>query len=774
MTGSASVRRRHVVRGVVQGVGFRPHTVALARGLHLSGAVWNTSAGVVIETEGPPSAVESFSQLLSRDVPPLAVVVDVQIVDVPVQGGTGFEIAPSEQARGRTLVAPDVSICEDCWRELQDPSNRRYRHPFITCTNCGPRYTITTGLPYDRPTTTMAGFEMCGACAREYADPGDRRFHAQTICCPDCGPQLTLMRHDRVPSQHLVIEQARRMIDDAAILAVKGIGGYHLACDATNSAAVTTLRKRKQRGDKPFAVMVGTLADATLLANLSPSEVRLLTSRSRPIVLAARRSETPLADGIAPGSTDIGLMLAYTPLHHLLLEVAGEGSTPRPLVMTSANLSGEPIVTDDTVALERLAGLVDAWLMHDRTIHVPCDDSVTRVVDRKEVPVRRSRGQAPLPISLPFETPASLAVGGDLKNTFCLAEGRFAWMSGHIGDMDDLSTIEAFSAAESHLEMLTGVRPTVIAADDHPRYLSRRWATDHADSRSVVSVQHHHAHVASTMAEHGLADGVKVLGVAFDGTGYGTDGTVWGGEFLVADYRTFRRAEHLGYVALPGGDAGVRNPCRMALSHLRSAGQEWSLALPCVRVCRDDELALLDRQLETGVACARTSSMGRLFDAVAAIAGICQRAGYDAQAAMELESAARPFGVVDGYRFGACADPGPVIVGAAEDVCAGVDPGLIAARFQASVVDLVVTVLSRLREETGLARATLSGGVFLNAYLTSACATALTAEGFDVLQHHKVPPSDAGIALGQIAVLAHRVATPIGRFEPPEKESSCV
>ena len=428
----------------------------------------------------------------------------------------------------------------------ETPDNRRYRHPFVTCTNCGPRFTITTGLPYDRPTTTMAGFPMCADCAAEYVDPGDRRFHAQTICCPACGPRLSIVGPDRVTAHgEDALSEARRLLVEGAVVAVKGLGGYHLACDATNETAVLTLRKRKQRGDKPFAVMVADRSVAERFVDLSDADADLLTGRSHPVVLAPRVGDAPLSAGVAPGSADVGVMLAYTPLHHLLLGLRGDSRGPEVLVMTSGNLAGEPIVIDDTDALHRLADLADAWLTHDRPIHVPCDDSVTRAVDGRESPIRRSRGQAPLPLDLPFESPAALGVGADVKNTFCLAEGRLAWMSAHVGDMDDLSTLLAFGAAEQHLEMLTGVSPTVLAADRHPAYRSRRWALDHASGRPVEGVQHHHAHVAATMADNQVPDGVRVLGVAFDGTGYGEDGAVWGGEFLVADYRSFVRATHL-------------------------------------------------------------------------------------------------------------------------------------------------------------------------------------------------------------------------------------
>jgi hydrogenase maturation protein HypF len=749
-----------VVRGVVQGVGFRPFVYALARSLDLAGEVRNTGDGVVVEVEGDPGALAAFVARLSTDAPPLALVVGVTESDVPARGGTDFTIQPSSEGPGRTFVSPDVSICDDCLTELRDPTDRRHRHPFITCTNCGPRFTVTTGLPYDREHTTMAGFALCEACAREYADPADRRFHAQTVCCHDCGPRLHLVAPGRPTSlDEAALAEARSLLRDGAVVAVKGLGGYHLACDASSPEVVETLRKRKRRGDKPFAVMVADLDAAARLVHLDDAERALLGARTRPVVLARRRAGAPVADGVAPGSGDLGVVLAYTPLHHLLLGLPDDAPLPV-LVMTSGNLTGEPIVTDDDEARSRLAGLADAWLYGDRPIHVPCDDTVTRAIDGIEAPVRRSRGQAPLPVALPFDSPPLLGVGGDLKNTLCLAEGRLAWMSAHVGDMDDLATLAAFTTAEAHLEMLTGVTPVALATDRHPGYRSRRWALDHADGRTLAGVQHHHAHVASTMAEHGVGPDTRVIGVAFDGTGFGDDGAVWGGELLLAGYGDFDRAAHLSYVALPGGDAGVRNPCRMALSHLRSAGVAWDEALPCVRACRDDELRLLDRQLGTGLGCAPTSSMGRLFDAVASIAGICHRVGYDAQAAMELEARAREAGDVRGYAFavrdGGLLDAAPVVAAAAADVLAGVSAPLVAARFQRAVVDLVDETCVRLRDATGLGVVTLSGGVFLNAYLTSACAAALASRGFEVLRHHKVPASDAGIALGQVAVLAHR------------------
>ncbi|GAB3824216.1 carbamoyltransferase HypF [Kribbella italica] len=758
-------RVRITVSGVVQGVGFRPFVYALARELGLSGQVANTAAGVVAEVEGAPEAVRTFRRRIGTDAPPLAVVESVAWEEVPARGGTVFVIRDSTRGAGRTLVSPDVAQCNDCAAEQDDPADRRYRHPFVTCTNCGPRFTIVTGLPYDRTATTMAGFPLCPDCAREYADPADRRFHAQPIACPACGPRLSFSRPGAGPSyDENALAAAHRVLTGGGILAVKGIGGFHLVCDAGDSAAVGMLRKRKDRGDKPFAVMAADLETARQIAVIGPAEEASLTGHQRPIVLLRRTVCSAVVAEVAPGNPDLGVMLPYTPLHRLLFDQPG----PTVLVMTSGNVSGEPIVIDDAEALDRLAPLADAWLGHDRPIHVPCDDSVVRVVDELELPVRRSRGYAPFPVALPFPVRQVLAVGGDLKNTFAVAGGRYAWLSGHVGDMDDLATLAAFERAERHLEELTGVRPEVLVADKHPAYRSRQWAQLHADGRPVVGVQHHHAHLASVLAEHGY-DGGPVIGFAFDGTGYGDDGAVWGGEVLLADYDGFERYAHLAYVPLPGGDAGVRNPCRMALAHLHAAGIEWDRRLPAVQACTGDELDRLERQLDRNLACAPTSSMGRLFDAVSSLAGVCHRAGYEAQAAIELEgvSAVAPFGKAYGFRWAeGLIDPAPVLAAVVRDVVDGVPPTVIGARFHQGLVEVMVEVAEQARAARGLSTVALSGGVFVNQLLLSASSRALRAAGFAVLRHRRVPPTDAGIALGQLAVAA--------RVPVPKEETACV
>jgi hydrogenase maturation protein HypF len=754
----AVVRRRFLVRGLVQGVGFRPFVHATAGRLALTGSVRNDSGGVVVEVEGPEGAVAEFSRVLRAAPPPLARVEDVQVDELDPCGGTGFTIEASRAAAGdRTPAPPDVATCTDCLSELADPADRRYRHPFVSCTNCGPRFTVITDLPYDRPATTMAGFPMCADCAREYADPTDRRFHAQPIACPACGPRLEFHGADGTTATgEPALSAAKALLAAGGVVAVKGLGGYHLAAVATDERAVATLRARKRRGGKPFAVMVSDLAAARALADVDPVAEALLAGPARPIVLLPRRGGG-LAPSVAPGSPDVGLLLPYTPVHHLLLGLPGEPASA-PLVMTSGNLGGEPIASDDADARVRLAPLVDGWLGHDRRIAVPCDDSVVRVVDGEVLPLRRSRGYAPLPVPLPFPVPPTLAVGGDLKNTCCLGSGRSAWLSGHIGDMDDLATLAAFDTAERHLEHLSGVIPDHVAADAHPRYRSRAWATRHAAGRPVRTVQHHHAHVAAVMAEHGHAG--PVVGVAFDGTGYGTDGAVWGGEVLVADYRGFRRFAHLAYVPLPGGDATVLRPYRMALAHLHAAGIPWDADLPPVAACPPVERAALAHQLATGLGCAPTSSVGRLFDAVSSLLGIRHTVDFEAQAAIELESRARGVPADGTYAFAIQegeplrADPAPVLRALVADLRAGVPAGVAGARFHAAVVELVVELARRARAAHDLHTVALSGGVFANALLLAGAATALRADGFTVLRHRRVPPNDGGLALGQLVVSA--------------------
>jgi hydrogenase maturation protein HypF len=762
MTGAMTGRRRLrvCVRGVVQGVGFRPFVYTCAAAHALTGSVRNDSSGAIIEVEGDATDLDDFVAGLSHRGPPLAVIESVETQEIPVVGGTGFVIADTSRSDGgRTLASPDVAMCAECAAEQRDPANRRYRHAFVNCTNCGPRFTIIASLPYDRASTTMAPFPMCADCGREYHDPTDRRFHAQPVCCPTCGPKLSYRTGaGGVVEGEAALTHARRLLRDGGVLAVKGIGGYHLACDAESEPAVAELRHRKRRGDKPFAVMVSDLATAHRIASIDATSERLLSGPQRPIVLMPRAAGTYIAASVAPHNPDFGVMLAYSPLHALLFGLSGDEPGPSVLVMTSGNLGGEPICFTDDDALRRLSHLADGWLMHDRAILVPCDDSVVRVVDGVELPIRRSRGYAPLPVALPISVPPTLAVGGDLKNTLAVAERKYAWLSQHIGDMDDLATLSAFEAAERHLEALTGVAPEIIVADAHPGYRSTAWAQRNAGGRPVRSVQHHHAHIAAVMAEHGLDGSQRVLGFAFDGTGYGPDGAVWGGEVLLADYKGYQRLAQLKYVPLAGGDVSVLRPYRMALSHLWAAGLAWDEDLPPVRACPLQERRALRHQLETGLGCAPTSSMGRLFDAVSSLAGVRQVVAYEAQAAIELEGLSRdadqprtPYAFrIDGDRFPATIDPGAVLSAIVGDLRAGIAKGVIGARFHRAVADLIVDLA--VLEDPGGQPIALSGGVFQNALLLRMVLERLRAKGFRVITHRHVPPNDGGLALGQLLV----------------------
>ncbi len=769
-------RLRFCVRGVVQGVGFRPFVYTTAAALGLSGSVRNDTSGAIIEVEGDAADIDEFVSRLRDRPPPLAVIESVETQDVPVVGGTGFAIADTSRSDGgRTLASPDVAMCAECAAEQRDPANRRYRHAFVNCTNCGPRFTIIASLPYDRASTTMAGFAMCAECAREYTDPTDRRFHAQPVCCPNCGPTLRYQDgNGHVTEGESGLRQARRLLRDGGVLAVKGIGGYHLACDAANETAVAELRTRKRRGDKPFAVMVPDLMTARGIADVDESPpqagggtsrlrgssptARVLSGPQRPIVLMPRRADGPVADAVAPHNPDLGVMLAYTPLHALLFGLPGDEPGPTALVMTSGNLGGEPICFTDDDALDRLSRLADGWLMHNRAILVPCDDSVVRVVDGVELPIRRSRGYAPLPIALPVPVPPTLAVGADLKNTMAVADGKYAWLSQHIGDMDDLATLSAFASAQSHLQALTGVAPDVLVADAHPLYRSTAWAHRNAAGRPVRTVQHHHAHIAAVMAEHGLDESHEVLGFAFDGTGYGPDKAVWGGEVLLANYKGYQRLVHLKYVPLAGGDISVLRPYRMALAHLWAAGLPWDPDLPPVKACPTDERRVLRHQLETGLTCAPTSSMGRLFDAVSALVGVRQTVAYEAQAAIELEGLSRNTdGGATDYAFDidtaqlpAVIDAAPVLAAIIRDLRAGERAGAIGARFHRAVAQLIVDLAVSAAPETQTVA--LSGGVFQNALLLRLALKGLHNKGFQVITHRQVPPNDGGIALGQLLV----------------------
>ena len=762
MLRSDDIRQRFIVTGVVQGVGFRPFVHRIASDLGLAGFVGNDSGAVFLEVQGPRERVDEFGRRLRADAPPLARLSAVSVTDVEADTacGTDFRIVESQTVAGATTpIPPDIAVCDDCVAELFDAGDRRYRHPFVTCTNCGPRFTIIRALPYDRPATTMSAFAMCKRCAAEYHDPANRRFHAQPIACPDCGPSLWFCRGaQRVDGSDAALAATQQALDAGAVVAIKGIGGYHLACVADDEAVVGGLRARKARGAKPFAMLVRDLDVARRYAHIDDAEAAVLSSPARPIVLLRRRADAPVADAVAPGSPLLGLMLPYSPIHHLLLAPipGAEAQVPDVLVLTSANRSDEPICFTEEDAAQRLPLLCDAVLDHDRPIHVPCDDSVVRVIDGgRELPIRRSRGYAPLPVDIGRDAPAVLAVGGELKNTFCLTDGSRAFMSGHIGDMATLETLRAFERAVGQLSEIRH-EPVRLAADLHPGYQTRNWAERHVGDRPLDLVQHHHAHVVSLLAEHGRL-GEPIIGVSFDGTGYGCDGTIWGGEILAVgrDSHRFARVGHLLPVPLPGGDAAVRNPWRMALSQLWMAGIEWTADLPPVTAATPGELRLIRSQLGSNVGCVPCSSMGRLFDAVASLLGLRHRIDYEGQAAIELEvladSAGEPAAQLRmDVRTDRVIDPTDMIRAIVSALRTGVEPAVLAAGFHEAVAVVVAETVGLVAGAVRLVG--LTGGVFQNVLLLQACRKRLQQAGFEVLTHHTVPPNDGGLALGQAAV----------------------
>ncbi|AGA28676.1 carbamoyltransferase HypF [Singulisphaera acidiphila] len=748
-------RRAISISGIVQGVGLRPFVFGLASEFGLHGFVKNQTGGVLIEVEGEDRSVDGFFVALMKRPPPLAQFEEVSWTSCLPRNDTCFRIeASSADATSLIFPSPDVATCDDCLAELFDPGDRRYRYPFLNCTNCGPRFTIIRNAPYDRERTTMESFVMCAACRKEYEDPHNRRFHAEPIACAACGPRLQAVNaQGRSFASEDPLKAAVAALSQGKIVALKGLGGYHLACLAADETAVAELRRRKQRDAKPFALMVADLAGAHAIAEISTSEEALLESRRRPIVLLRRRPGADVAVAVAPGNHDLGVMLPYTPLHHLLLRALGA----TPLVMTSGNRSDEPIAYEDDDARERLAGIADLYLTHNRPIHMRCDDSVTRLVEGKELPLRRSRGHAPQPMSLPVACRRpTLALGGQLKTTFALGRGRHVVLSHHLGDLDHYEAYRAYVDAIAHYERLFAFQPELITHDLHPDYASTRYAAERAGEIPRVAVQHHHAHVASCMAEHGLNE--PVIGVAFDGTGYGTDGAIWGGEFLTGDYLAFRRAAHLRYVAMPGGEQAIREPWRMAVAHLADAqpqdGSSWFARIPA------PALHVVNQQLERRFNAPLTSSVGRLFDAVAALAGVRDHVCFEGQAAIELEQLASNVAADRAYPFEIEAGPSlvidtrPLIAGVAADLRKGCAAAVIGRRFQTTLVEVIAAVCGRLAEENGPSTVVLSGGVFMNVLLTTETVARLTRDGFRVYRHQRVPPNDGGLCLGQLAVAA--------------------
>jgi len=754
------------VRGVVQGVGFRPFVYNLALEHHLTGWVKNTSAGVEIELEGPGAQLVSFQEHLKSDAPPLAKIDQVTVVDRPVTGYSQFVILQSESIPAAFQpIPPDVAICPDCLSEMLNPNDRRYRYPFINCTNCGPRFTIIQDIPYDRPKTTMSAFTMCPECAAEYGDPGNRRFHAQPVACPECGPTVWLEQYRTgengattsvMQIGEEAIQRTRKLLLEGKIIAVKGLGGFHLACNAKNPSAVNELRRRKLRVDKPFAVMMPDVETVRRHCHVNDLERELLESPAHPIVLLRRRSVSMIAGDIAPGQRTVGVMLPYSPLHVLLLEK--EKGYPEVLVMTSGNLSDEPICSDNIEARERLANLADAFLMHNRDIHIRTDDSVTRVFHKEEYPIRRSRGYSPFPIRLLDEVPPLLATGAELKNTFCITNGNYAFLSHHIGDLENYETLKSFEDGVKHFEQLFRVKPELIAHDLHPNYLATRYAIQRAEQEKIpcAGIQHHHAHIAALIAEHRLERDQQVIGVAFDGTGYGDDGAIWGGEFLVADYAGYKRAAHLQYFPLPGGDVSIRRPSRSALSLLYSLGLDWDDGLATHKDLCFDERTALRAQLEHNINSPLTSSMGRLFDAAAALAGVRQQVNYEAQAAIEFEALADPDerGVYEFDYSSGIVNPNPAIQSLLADAHAGLAVGKISSRFHNGLAQMVSEVCSKISDQYNLSEVALSGGVWQNVTLLTKTVNLLEKNGFTIYVHRQVPSNDGGLALGQAVVAA--------------------
>jgi hydrogenase maturation protein HypF len=755
------------VRGIVQGVGFRPFIYNLALQNQLTGWVRNTSSGVEIEVNGAPPALECFLKAIKEDAPPLARIDAIESQSCPPDGYTHFEIQESRPNPGDFMpISPDVSICADCRRELFDPADRRYRYPFTNCTNCGPRFTIIKDIPYDRPNTTMANFELCPRCRAEYENPRDRRFHAQPVACPDCGPQVWFEAGgQRLGEGEDAIQTARAWLKQGKILAVKGLGGFHLACDATNPAAVAELRQRKRRSDKPFGLMAFDLEAAARQCLVTEADQALLQSPAHPIVLLERRPEATVALEAAPYQHSLGIMLPYTPLHLLLLEPGPD--FPDVLVMTSANLSEEPIAYEDIDARSRLVEMADGFLMHDRPIHMRVDDSVVRslaplhqgeVAAARPYFSRRSRGYAPNPLSLPEAIPSIFAAGAELKNTFCLTRQDYAFISHHIGDLENYETLCSFEEAVAHYERLFRITPERLACDLHPNYLASRYAQERATHQQLplVQVQHHHAHLAACLAENGWTSADPVIGLSFDGTGLGTDNAVWGGEFLLGGYQGYQRLYHLAYTPLPGGDLAVRKPARMALAHLWQSGLDWESDLPPVQGLCMEERTALRGQLEHHINTPNTSSMGRLFDAVAALLGVRQVASYEGQAAMELEALADPgetgcyaLAVQDGI-----IDPQPLLEALIAAWRAATPLPILSARFHNSLANMSLEVCQAIRRSSGSAVVALSGGVWQNQFLLKRTRQALTVAGFQVLIHHLLPPNDGCIALGQALIAA--------------------
>jgi len=756
-----TTRAQIIVRGIVQGVGFRPFVYSRANSRSLNGRVLNNASGVLIDLEGDAAEIDHFVRELELNPPPLSSIESIERLEnlVPLEYAD-FQILESDSA-GRKLVpiSADVATCDDCLRELFDPANRRYRYPFINCTNCGPRFTIIERVPYDRENTTMRAFELCGACRREYEDPLDRRFHAEPTACAVCGPDLFLFDHPGNKILQNPLLTAIRLLQRGNIVALKGIGGYHLACDALSNEVVSRLRSRKFREDKPFALMARSVEAIRPYCEVSDHESALLASPARPIVLLERKPGSAIPSSVAPGVSTLGFMLPYAPLHYLLLD-----ASDRPLVMTSGNISDEPISFREDEANERLHDIADYFLVNDRPIHIRTDDSVVRSFDNREMVLRRSRGYAPAPIRTAFNFARNvLACGAELKNTFCLARDQSAFVSHHIGDLENFETLRSFTEGIEHYKHLFDITPEVVAYDLHPEYLSTKYALALGDVATKIAIQHHHAHIASCLADNQI-DG-EVIGVAFDGLGFGLDGKLWGGEFFVADFLDAERVAHLANVPLPGGAKAIREPWRLAAVYLqRTFGDDFTeLSIPFTRQMDRKRWSTLNSMIAAGVNCPETSSMGRLFDAIAGLLTLRSAVNYEAQAAIELEGISEK--TTDFYEFLVDGDlilAEPVVRAVVEDLVDGLSVAQVAGRFHLSVAKLIVEVAERVRAERHLNRVALSGGVFQNMLLLRRVTQLLRESQFEVFTHSRVPANDGGISVGQAAIANARIQA--GRF----------
>jgi hydrogenase maturation protein HypF len=753
---------RHIhISGIVQGVGFRPFIYNLALNHHLTGWVRNSASGVDIEVTGAQDDLESFLSAISQSAPPLATIDSIEIQDITLQGFDGFKIIHSKNKSTDFIpVSPDMAVCGDCLAELFDPSDRRFRYPFINCTNCGPRFSIIQDIPYDRPKTTMSDFLMCPDCRHEYENPLDRRFHAQPVACPICGPQVWFetAQGERQDQKEAAIHKARQLLVDGKIVAIKGLGGFHLACDATNQAAVARLRLRKRRPAKPFALMAYDLETIQSYIHLTPAAESLLTSPQAPILLMPAKNDAEIAQAVAPGNNKLGLMLPYTPLHLLIMEPAA--GFPKALVMTSGNLAEEPVIHKSQVARDKLSGITDGFLMHDRPIHRRIDDSVYTVVNDQPYPIRRARGFAPNPIRLSQSMPQVLATGPQMKNTFCLVRDKYAFISHYIGEMENWETYQDYLQAITDYERLFRIKPTAIGYDLHPDYAATLYARQRALQANLnqVPIQHHYAHLVACMVEHGINLEEQIAGLIFDGTGYGSDATIWGGEVLIGNGHDFVRAYSLKPVPLPGGDLAINKPARMALSTLWANQLPWDENLAPVKALSPMERDILKTQMEKAINAPLTSSMGRLFDAISALIGVCMEISYEAQAAIELEALVdeNELGYypwrLDGHQI----NMKDTLAAILDDLSMDVSQAVISARFHNTIAHLSLEIAKSIRATHGIDKVALSGGVWQNQFLLNNTLKLLESEDLKPLIHHLTPPNDECISLGQAIITANQ------------------